>query len=211
MSDLWLKKWNDRYRNNEFAFGIEPNKFFKEQVQKLNHGAILLGAEGEGRNAVYAAKLGWNVSAFDISMEGKNKALKLANENKVAIDYRIGQLPNLNFEDECFDALALIYAHFPPSIRSVYHKLLCKKLKNGGIVIIEAFSKNHVEYKNQNPTVGGPSNAGFLFSSTELKADFNGFEILELAEKEVELKEGQFHNGKGSVIRFVGRKVDQSF
>ncbi len=206
MSDAWLKRWDNRYKSHEFAYGIEPNEYFKEQVQKLNLGTILLGAEGEGRNAVYAAKLGWSTSAFDISIEGKNKALKLADENSLVIDYQIGQLPDLNFQDEYFDAIALIYAHFPPSIRLVYHKLLCKKLKKGGTVILEAFSKNHIAYKNRNPAVGGPSDIDFLFSMNNVRADFSGFEILELVEKEVELREGQFHNGTGSVIRFVGKK-----
>ena len=45
-----------------------------------------------------------------------------------------------------------------------------------------------------------------LFSIDEIKSDFDNYEIIELEEKEIELKEGLFHNGQGSVIRFVGRK-----
>lgn len=206
MTDTWLNKWNKRFKNDAFAYGIEPNSYFKEQILKLKPGKILFGAEGEGRNAVYAATLGWEVFAFDISIEGKNKAIELANKKNVSIDYQIGQLPNLNFQKNDFDVVALIYAHFPPSIKSEYHKLLSQKLKSGGILILEAFGKNHLSYQHKNPKVGGPSNIDSLFSTDELRADFNNYEILELVEKEVELCEGIYHNGKGSVTRFFGRK-----
>lgn len=206
MTDTWLQRWNNRYSEKTFAYGTEPNKYLKEQLDKLTPGKILFAAEGEGRNAVYAAKTGWEVSAFDISIEGKNKALQLATENKVVIDYSVGLLPSLDYEDEAFDALALIYAHFPADIKSTYHKLLDSKLKKGGIVLFEAFGKNHLEYRVKNPSVGGPSDAALLFSVDEIKADFKNYEILELVEKEIELNEGLYHKGKGSVVRFMGLK-----
>ena len=163
-------------------------------------------AEGEGRNAVFAAKLGWAVSAFDISVEGKKKALLLAEANGVTIDYQVGELQALKYKADQFDAIALIYAHFPADIKSLYHNQLDKYLRRGGIIIFEAFSKNHIDYIARNEKVGGPTDLAMLFSVDELRADFVNYEIIELEEKEIELNEGEFHNGKGSVIRFVGRK-----
>ena len=112
----------------------------------MNAGTILFPAEGEGRNAVFAAKLGWTVSAFDISVEGKNKTLKLAEANKVVIDYQVGELQTLNYSAGQFDAIALIYAHFPADIKSLYHKTLDKYLRKNGVIIFEAFSKTHIDY-----------------------------------------------------------------
>ena len=206
MNDTWTERWNDRYSNEEFAYGEEPNNFFKEQIEKLNAGTILFPAEGEGRNAVYAAKLGWEVAAFDISEEGKNKALKLAEANNVKIDYKVGALETLNYQPEQFDAIALIYAHFPADIKSYLHKTLETYLRKDGIIIFEAFSKKHLEYLAINDKVGGPKDIESLFSIEEIKADFPNYEIIQLEEIEIELNEGLFHNGKGSVIRFVGRK-----
>ena len=206
MNDTWTERWNDRYSNAAFAYGEEPNNFFKEQIEKLNAGTILLPAEGEGRNAVYAAKLGWEVAAFDISEEGKNKALKLAETNNVIIDYKVGALETLNYQPEQFDAIALIYAHFPAEIKSHLHKTLETYLRKGGIIIFEAFSKKHLEYLGINDKVGGPKDIESLFSIEEIKADFPNYEIIKLEETEIELNEGLFHNGKGSVIRFVGKK-----
>lgn len=206
MTDSWLKRWNDRYSNLEYAYGVEPNKFLKEQLEKLPVGKILFPAEGEGRNAVYAATLGWDVSAFDISSEGRNKAIRLAENNNVRIDYKVGELPTLNYRKNQLDAIALIFAHFPAEIRSTYHKLLNTYLRKGGIIIFEAFAKSHLEYRLKDERVGEPADLASLFSLEELQSDFKDYEIIELAEKEVELNEGLYHNGKGSVIRFVGRK-----
>jgi len=206
MENAWYKSWNDRYSNNEYAYGKEPNNYLKEQLEKLNAGTILFPAEGEGRNAVFAAKRGWTVFAFDISVAGKNKALQLAANNNVTINYQTGELPDLNYSPEQFDAIALIYAHFPADIKSKYHKLLSTCLKKGGTIIFEAFSKKHLDYRLKNPNVGGPKDLDSLFSIEELKADFPNYEYIELTESEIELNEGLYHNGKGSVIRFVGRK-----
>ena len=206
MTDTWTQRWNERFSAEEFAYGEDPNLYLKEQLEKLPKGKILFGAEGEGRNAVYAARLGWTVSAFDISVEGKKKAQKLAEKNKVTLDYRIGELANLQFQLEEFDTIGLIYAHFPAEIKSFYHKTLDKYLRKGGIIIFEAFSKNHLEYVTKNEKVGGPRDLQSLFSIDEIKSDFPNYEVIELVEKEIELNEGLFHNGTGSVIRFVGRK-----
>jgi SAM-dependent methyltransferase len=206
MNDTWTERWNDRYSNAAFAYGEEPNNFFKEQIEKLKPGTILFPAEGEGRNAVYAAKSGWEVAAFDISEEGKNKALKLAESNNVTIDYKVGELETLNYQPEQFDTIALIYAHFPAEIKSQLHQILETYLRKEGIIIFEAFSKKHLEYLAVNDKVGGPKDIESLFSIEEIKADFPNYEIIQLEETEIELNEGLFHNGKGSVIRFVGKK-----
>lgn len=206
MNEAWTNRWNERYSNEEFAFGEEPNNYLKEELEKLTAGTILFPAEGEGRNAVFAAKLGWKVSAFDISTAGKDKALQLAKKNKMTIDYQVGELPALNYKDGQFDAIALIYAHFPSDIKSSYHQALDKYLRKGGTIIFEAFSKEHLDYVTRNEKVGGPREIDMLFSMDELREDFANYEIKELTEKEIELNEGLFHNGKGSVIRFVGRK-----
>lgn len=109
-----IKLQKSRYNQNEFAHGTIPNTFLKETLDKLNlSGSILFPAEGKGRNAVYATKKGLQVSAFDISDIGKNKAQTLANSENVMIDYQVGALDNLNYKNNSFDAVVLVYAHFP--------------------------------------------------------------------------------------------------
>lgn len=198
--------WNERYQKEAFAYGKEPNNYLKEQLDKLKVGTILFPAEGEGRNSVYAAKCGWTVAAFDTSHEGQKKAFQLADSNKVKIDYQVGDLKTLTYKNDQFDVLALIYAHFPADLRSSYHKTLDTYLRKGGVLIFEAFSKKNLEYVAKNEKIGGPRDLATLFSLEEIKFDFSNYDFEELVEKEVELSEGLYHNGLGSVIRFVGRK-----
>ena len=199
-------KWDERYSGKAFAFGEQPNNYLKEKLTGIPIGKILFPAEGEGRNGVYAATLGWKVFAFDLSMEGKKKATLLAGKHQVEIDYEVGEFQSRKYLPNEFDVIALIYAHFPADKKSDYHKTLATYLRPGGTVIFEAFSKNHLGYVSANPKVGGPKDIETLFSIEEIKSDFNNFEIIELIETEIELHEGLFHDGTGSVIRFVGRK-----
>ena len=200
------KLWDERYSNEAFAFGENPNEFLKETLPQFKPEKALFAAEGEGRNAVFAAGLGWEVSAFDLSEFGKMKAEILATKNQVSIDFTVGDIQTLKYDANSFDALVMIYAHFPASIKSSCHHQLITYLKPGGLVIFEAFSKKHLDYLAKNENVGGPKELAMLFSIDEIKSDFENYEILELEEKEIELSEGLFHNGTGSVIRFVGRK-----
>lgn len=198
--------WNDRYSSNEFTYGEEPNEYFKEQLAKLAPGKILLPAEGEGRNGVYAAHQGWHVDAFDLSSEGKKKADQLAIKHNQSINYQVGALEELNYKVECFDAIGLIFTHFNPNIRAKYHKELIALLKPGGVIISESFSEKHIDYNKANPKVGGPKDVSFLTSLNQIREEFEGIEIIELYSSEVDLNEGSFHVGKGHVVRFLGRK-----
>jgi SAM-dependent methyltransferase len=200
--------WDSRYAEEAYAYGITPNAFLKETLERYKVGGkILFPAEGEGRNAVYAAQQGLEVTAFDISQEGKNKALKLAAEVGVRINYEVGNFPQLACAEQKYDYIALVFAHFPPPVLANYHQQFVKMLNQGGLLILEGFSKNHLAYQAENPQAGGPKNVEMLFSVDTLKADFAGLEFLELEEKEVLLSEGQFHQGLSRVVRLVGRKT----
>ena len=206
MSNIWTDRWNERYSNEAYAYGLEPNDFLKQELEKISPAKILFPAEGEGRNALFAASLGWEVSAFDIAQEGKNKAMKLAQERGLSIDYQVGNLSELNYTPTQFDVIALVYAHFSAAIKSDLHKALSNLLKPRGIIIFEAFSKSHLNYIAKNEKVGGPKEFEMLFSIEEIQNDFPDYTIGLLEEKEIELREGLFHNGTGSVVRFVGTK-----
>ena len=195
--------WNQRYADEHYAYGTLPNDYLKEKSADLRPGKILLPAEGEGRNAVFMAKMGWEVEAFDQSTEGKNKALLLAEHYDVKISYTISDVENTDYPENSFDALALIFAHFPGENRRSYHRKLSSFLKPGGYLIIEGFSKEHATFQQLNPKSGGPRDPGMLY---ELKEDFNNFEFTEAAEHQITLAEGEFHQGEASVIRIFAVK-----
>lgn len=193
--------WNERYATVEYAYGIDPNHFYKEQLAKLPSGKTLFPAEGEGRNAVYAATQGWQVTAFDPSIEGKRKAELLASENGVSIDYRIDSFEFVDLPLESFDCIVLIFAHMHPLKRKYYHQKLITFLKPGGNLILEGFSKKQISNNS-----GGPRDVNMLFSKEELQSDFYTFSELIVTETDTVLNEGPFHQGTASVIRVLGVK-----
>jgi SAM-dependent methyltransferase len=201
------QKWDERYKEEEFAYGKKPNLFFKEWLSTFEPGSILMPADGEGRNGVFAAQLGWKVTSFDLSTEGQSKALQLAKEKRVTLEYIVADFEQLDFEKESFDAIGLVYAHFPAEKKSIFHKKLNDYLKPGGILILEAFSKRHLHFNELNPKVGGPKDIDMLYATAEIIADFDNYEVLLLAEETILLNEGKYHIGEGAVIRFVGRKA----
>lgn len=199
--------WDQRYISEEYIYGKEPNQFFKTVLDDLDiKGEMLFPAEGEGRNAVYAAKKGITVFAFDISGQARSKAISFAHNENVQIQYEVGTISDLDLKPAFYDAAVLIYVHMPPPMRTIFHREIAKFIKPKGIVILEGFSKSNLEKRLKNPSVGGPSNVDFLFSLEEIKNDFQAFEILKLEEKETLLNEGSLHNGLANVVRFVGVK-----
>ncbi len=200
-------RWDERYSQEDYAFGKEPNEFLQQQLPELQPiGKILFPADGEGRNGVFAAKLGWEVSCFDISIEGKKKAEKLSKEQGVQLDYQIGDINIVDYQESQFDAIGIIYAHFGKEDKAYYYSKFNSFLKKGGYVILEVFSKKHIDYVGRDERVGGPRDLDTLVSIEEIKTYFPDYQIIVLEEKEITLKEGLYHIGKGSVIRFVGRK-----
>ena len=193
--------WDERYAVETYVYGTEPNEFLKEELPKLPAGKILFPGEGEGRNAVFAAQMGWDVTAFDSSTEGRAKAERLAQAKGVSIDYQLASYDQAEFPAESFDALVLIYTHIPAAMRQSYHQKFVKYLKPCGHLILEGFAKEQI-----NNNTGGPKDINMLWSSKELKDDFADLSQLHICELETELEEGNFHKGKAAIIRAIGKK-----
>ncbi|SDG75239.1 class I SAM-dependent methyltransferase [Psychroflexus sediminis] len=196
--------WNERFSKDEFIYGKKPNSFLKSEIDKISkRGIALFPLEGEGRNACYAAKQGWEVEAFDFSEAGKNKAMSLCNSQDVSISYDINKAEDFKFEENKYDLIALIYAHLNPELRKKFHKNVFKSLKPEGKVIVEAFHPNQLtgDYKS-----GGPKNREMLYSLDMLEKDFRDLAESQGEELEIDLNEGQFHRGKGFITRFTGVK-----
>ena len=204
MTDFKSNFWDERYSSNEYVYGKEPNQFLKEQLRNIiPTGKLLLPGEGEGRNAVYAAKFGWKVDAFDQSSVAKIKALKLAEENNVTIKYSTVDLAKFTPQENFYNCAAIIFVHIAPDFRSEFHKIIIDSLKPGGKIILELFSKNQFGKSS-----GGPQDLEMLYSFDEIKNDFKEMRTILLKEESIFLVEGEKHKGEASVIRFVGEKVE---
>ncbi len=194
--------WDSRFGGEGFLYGKEPNEFFAEFLLTIDKtGKLLLPAEGEGRNAIFAAKAGWEVTAIDSSAVGREKALKFAEDEGVEIEYEILDLQNFEARPDQYDFIAIIFGHFPSDFRQNLHQKFVKSLKAGGHILIEAFAKEQI-----NNTSGGPQDVDMLYSLPFLEEDFSGLTIKKLSYEKVFLNEGK-HHGWADVVRFIGSKA----
>ena len=193
--------WDERYSTEEFIYGKEPNEFFKENVEKIKPGRLFLPGEGEGRNAVFAARLGWQVDATDQSFTAKSKAEKLANEHEVKINYTVCDIKNYVFHENYYDAAALIFFHLPIEIRSEIHKKILNSLKSESTLIFEMFNNGQLGRET-----GGPQDSNMLYSTEDIESDFSSLKTILLENKIIALNEGPKHSGEASVIRYIGKK-----
>ncbi|MFW6370005.1 MAG: class I SAM-dependent methyltransferase [Bacteroidota bacterium] len=193
--------WDKRYSSGEYAYGTEPNHFFKTRIQHLTPGKMLLPGEGEGRNAAYAAESGWNVHAYDSSRVAAKKAAELSDSRNVAIKYHVADIKDIHYPEDEFNCVALIFLHLPPADRIPFHKKMLNILKPGGTLLLEAFTKKQLK-KNS----GGPRNMEMLYSAEELRLDFSSASNLSIAEVEINLNEGTYHQGPASLLRVVAVK-----
>jgi SAM-dependent methyltransferase len=159
--------------------------------------------EGEGRNAVYASKLGWQVDALDSSTTAKEKAIRLAEQNHVTINYQVGNIFSYDFPKYAYDAVGIIFLHVNESEKEseVLSRNVINALNKNGRIILELFSKNQLGKKS-----GGPQDLSMLCSIEQIQKNFSTLKHEILREENVLLSEGAFHQGEASVIRFVGIK-----
>lgn len=193
--------WDQRYAEEGFVYGDEPNVFFRDEIEKMAPGRLLLPGEGEGRNAVFAASLGWEVMAFDQSIQGRKKALQLAEHKGVAIHYTVIDIYDFDAAPASFDCIALIFVHFSERERKSIHQRLLTFLKPGGRLIIEVFSKDQLGRSS-----GGPQHLEMLYSKEDLTEDFSQLEHFQIETLEIPLAEGRYHEGVAAVIRLTGKK-----
>ena len=193
--------WEERYAESEYVYGTVPNEFFKSFLDQHPAGRLLLPAEGEGRNAVYAARHGWMVTAFDYSENARQKALALAGQDGVTLDYQVTELRLFDFPEAAFDVVGLFFVHLPPADRAYLHQQVIRSLRPGGKVALEAFSKEQLAFQS-----GGPRHEAMLFDTRLLSSDFSGLQIPFLKQEKILLQEGRYHQGEASVVRMLANK-----
>lgn len=195
------EKWDERYCESKNIYGIKPNEFFKKELLKLTPGRILLPGEGEGRNAVFAAKQSWQVDAFDYSQQAVDNAKLFLDLHKQKANYFQADILNLPVSTETFDAVGVFYLHLTKKDRLKSHRFISDSVRENGYLIMEVFSKKQLGRNS-----GGPQNENLLYDISEIERDFTDFQPICLHEIEIDLDEGELHQGKAMVIRFVGHK-----
>lgn len=194
--------WDERYSQKEYFYGKTPNDFLRIASGLIPKGSdVLCLAEGEGRNAVFLAGQGFNVTAVDFSVVGKEKAMALAFLQNVKIDYLIADLNEFTFPKKIM-AVISIWCHLPKELRQTVHAQIEKKLLPGGVFILESYNPKQLEFKT-----GGPPTIDLLYTEDQIKSDFNSLDWILVQNTERTITEGAGHLGRSSTLQMVGIKT----
>jgi len=196
--------WDEKFSREGYFYGFEPNVYIESQTHLLApEGEVLCLGEGEGRNAVYLASKGFDVTALDASAIGMTKALMMASKRGVSFKTELLDLEQWK-PAQSFDAIVTSYLHLEEPLRTKAFQTAFKTLKTEGYFIGEFFSINQIPRES-----GGPKKPSLLYTLESLESIFSieGAQIIYLEECDVPLDEGNGHQGDALVIRVIAQKL----
>lgn len=197
-----MTMWDERYDTDTYLYGTEPNDFLKDNLHHLpRSGRLLCLAEGEGRNAVFLARQGYDVVAVDSSEVGLAKAVKLAEQHGIRLETVVSDLADYEIAENFYDGIISIFCHTPPALRKDLHAKVAAGLKQGGVLILEGYHPDQL-----GRGTGGPPAAEMMMDLAMLQKDFHCLEMILARELEREVREGLLHTGMGSVVQVIACK-----
>lgn len=190
--------WDERYSEEGFAYGERANDFLIETQSRLPRGRALCLAEGEGRNAVYLAENGFEVTAVDMSPVGLSKAKELARQRGVRLTTVVANLADFPLEPGYWDLIVSVWAHTPSVLRRSLHQQVVKALRPGGGFLLEAYTPDQLSQGT-----GGPPDPDMLMTLDGLRQELAGLRFEIGREIQREIHEGRYHNGPSAVVQVL--------
>ena len=160
--------WDQRYQTSEFVWKTDPNRFLPPEVEGLVPASALDLACGEGRNAVWLATQGWSATGVDFSAVGLDKAARLAESNRVAVDWVRADVTEWH-PDRLFDLVVVFYLHVPEAQRRAAFALAAQALAPGATLLIVGH-----DLANLADGVGGPRDPLVLYTPHDVRGDLEG-------------------------------------
>ncbi len=191
--------WNARYAQEAYAYGTEPNEYLVSQLHRFRPGGrVLCLADGEGRNSVYLAGLGFQVTAIDISDEGIRKGQRLAQERSAVVEFQVADVLSFDLKPSEWDAVVSIFLHLPSKRRVEFHKRCLAALKPGGVFVYEAYTLEQI-----GRGTGGPKEPQVLAPPEEAWSDFPEEMLVHRFAGDRDIREGSHHCGLGAICQFT--------
>jgi hypothetical protein len=194
--------WEQRYGREGYLYGTEPNDFLRESMPLLPTGAALCLAEGEGRNAVFLAEAGYEVSSVDLAEAGVRKTRQLAERRGMHVAAIAADLAKYDLGVGRWDLVVSIFAHMPPAIRGDLHRRVVASLKPAAVFLLEAYTPEQI-----GRGTGGPPSAELTMTLEGLRKELAPLEFTYAAELERSVVEGAGHTGPGAVVQVIARRV----
>lgn len=191
--------WNERFAGPGYVYGKEPNDFLKSVAGRLPKGKALCLGEGEGRNAVFLAQAGFEVTAVDASEVGLAKAQRLAAERGVTLTTVVADLADYAIAPGAWHAVVSIWCHLPPALRAKVHAAAVEGLAPGGAFVLEAYTPKQLQHGT-----GGPKQVELLMTLEGLRRELAGLDLVHAVELEREVREGTLHQGTSAVVQVLG-------
>jgi len=161
--------WDARYTDSELVWGAPPNRYVVEHTTALPMGRALDLACGEGRNALWLATRGWQVTGLDYSAVALGKGAEVAARAPRAVisrlDWQHADVTTAEFDDE-YDLALMIYLHLPAADRRALIPRVCSALAPGGRLVVVAH-----DLINLTEGYGGPPEPSILFTPDDVLAE----------------------------------------
>jgi SAM-dependent methyltransferase len=193
--------WNQRFSAPGFAYGSEPNDWLKAVAPGLEKGRALCLGDGEGRNGVYLAQQGFEVTSVDLSEVGLNKAQELARSRGVKLTTQVADLEQFPIEAGQWELIVSIWCHLPSALRRKVFAASVNGLVSGGAFVLEHYTPKQLEFGT-----GGPKSADLLSTLSDLKVELTGLEFAKGQELVREIHEGALHEGQSAVVQVLALK-----
>ena len=193
--------WDQKFSGSTYLYGTEPNDYLKQTAHHIPKGRVLCLADGEGRNSVYLAEQGYDVTAVDNSQVGLEKAVALAKSRGVTITPIFADLVDFDLGINHWDGVVSIFCHLPPLLRTKVHTSVAPALRSGGVLILEAYSPKQLDFGT-----GGPRDLDLLMTTGQIEQDFKNLSIDQLSDITREIIEGHGHTGQGAVVQCRAHK-----
>ena len=196
--------WNKRFDTPGYIFGKAPNEYLEAQAKHhLKPGdSVLCVADGEGRNSVWLAKQGMQVDAFDVSEIALSKAVALATEEAVQVQFSLASSDTWDWQPNQYDAVVGIFIQFAdPVMRVRLFAQMVSTLRPGGMLIIQGYTPKQLVFKT-----GGPSILEHLYTEDMIRDLIGDLEPVDLYVYEKTLSEGPKHTGMSALLGLVARK-----
>lgn len=187
--------WNRRYAGAELVWSAGPNRLLAAEVAHLRPGSALDLACGEGRNAIWLAEQGWEVTAVDFAEVGLEKARTIAAQRGVTAHFVCSDLLEYRPAAQAFDLVLVLYLQIPAAERHIVLPRAAAAVSPGGTFLLIGH-----DLLNLTEGYGGPRDAGVLYTADDVVADLPGLDVVR-AERVVRHVEGAERPAFDVVVR----------